>query len=564
LTKTRALFILVALVTLAACAPRSTPATAPGGGSAAATDDGKPMLLRVGVSTEPASFGSRFGGFQGRFNYLVNAFLARTDHQGIVQPYLTERLPSQDDGSWVVNPDGTMRTIWTLRPGTRWQDGEPLTAHDVAFAFRLYRDRELPVDRAQAEALMSGVVARDDRTVEINWTEPFFLAGQPEERDLVPLPRHLLEGLYLSEKEALPRSGFWTSDEYVSAGPYRIGQRNPGVTITFTANPHFILGKPRIETIEYTIIPDRNAMVARLLAGDIDFSEVTNAEQVAVLQEQWKGTGDGRVLLNFPQVETMIFQQRDVANHQAALTDVRVRRALVHAIDRESLALAATSGFSLAADTIVHQSRPLFTRMDAAAMKYPYDPRRAEQLVNEAGWTRGGDGVLRNAGGQAFDVEIDTSNPPGSNAIVVQDYWKRAGAEARLVPAAPDVRINDPRAHVSFPGVMFRSKPPFWYHDNASLQLPSEQNSWRGSNESSWVDAEYDALFARFSSALRPTERDDLAIALERVLTAGVGQARLYYNVEPGAARNNVHGIKGKSQGYSTTHLFNVVEWTVQ
>ena len=61
MTKARALFILVTLVTLAACAPRATPATTPASGNAAAADDGRPMLLRVGVSTEPASFGSRFG-----------------------------------------------------------------------------------------------------------------------------------------------------------------------------------------------------------------------------------------------------------------------------------------------------------------------------------------------------------------------------------------------------------------------------------------------------------------------------------------------------------------------
>src|SRR5207248_2088664 len=155
-----------------------------------------PTTLRVAVAVDVPQFSMRIGTWHSASNRLVNAFLATTDERGVVHPYLLEKLPSQDDGTWVVRPDGTMQTILTLRPGVTWHDGHPLTSEDIAFAYRLYRDRELPDEWTDPERLITSVVPRDDRTVVVEWSEPYFEAGFPAEKDLLPMPQHLLEELY--------------------------------------------------------------------------------------------------------------------------------------------------------------------------------------------------------------------------------------------------------------------------------------------------------------------------------------------------------------------------------
>src|SRR5690349_13254987 len=140
----RSLVILFALaVVLAACAPQpSAPVVEQ---RWAPTAPAKPTLLRVGFGEQIITFGSRLVETRGRLDPVINAYLVRTDDRAVNHPYLAERIPRQDDGTWIVNADGTMRTIWTLRPEAKWHDGEPVTAHDVVFAHRLYRDRELQI-----------------------------------------------------------------------------------------------------------------------------------------------------------------------------------------------------------------------------------------------------------------------------------------------------------------------------------------------------------------------------------------------------------------------------------
>ncbi len=176
------MLVPIAFAVVFGCAPQRTSDPS----SIAPSQPVKPTILRIALDRDPPSFGSRFGGFNGRYNQLINAFLARIDHRGELLPYLAERLPTQEDGTWVVNADGTMRTTWTLRSDIRWQDGEPVTAADVVFASKLYSDPELTVEpsgSSRSEPFISSVVALNDRSFQVNWTQPKVEAGQPKSGD---------------------------------------------------------------------------------------------------------------------------------------------------------------------------------------------------------------------------------------------------------------------------------------------------------------------------------------------------------------------------------------------
>jgi peptide/nickel transport system substrate-binding protein len=177
---------------------------------------------------------------------LVNAPLAYHDEADIVRPLLVEKLPSRDDGSWTILPDGGMITTYRLKPDLKWQDGHPLTAPDVVFAASTYVDEQVPVLKRTPESFMRSVSAPDDRTIRILWREPYAQAGSLAEDDLAPLPRHLLEGGYQQDKATYVNSPFWTSEQYIGSGPFRVKEWQKGINIVLTANPNFVLGPPKL------------------------------------------------------------------------------------------------------------------------------------------------------------------------------------------------------------------------------------------------------------------------------------------------------------------------------
>jgi peptide/nickel transport system substrate-binding protein len=566
-TTRAALIILGLALVLAGCEPQSAP-TQSTSGSKDAPVAARPSLLRIATQIESQTLPARLlsttdpPAVQGNMSALVNASLARGDERGVLGPDLAQALPSQEDGTWIVNPDGTMRTTWTLKPDTKWQDGTPLTAQDVVFAYNVYRDNDIPLNQRVPETYMSSVIVLNDRTFEINWNRPYATISRG---DLAPLPRHLLEGLYNSDKQAFLNSTFWTSQEYVGAGPYRFIQRDPGVRLTFAANPYYVLGKPKIDNIELRIIPDENTIVANLLSGDIDFAEHGSiiTDQAALLTKAWETNKEGRALLSYFGVASMRFQQRDVSNHQQALRDVRIRRALVHAIDRDALAAADQSGLSTAADLLLSPNHPLFPQMDAVVTKYPFDPRRAAQLLSDAGWTMGSDRMLRNSTGEPFRMEVLGGPVYERAGVVISDYWRQAGVDSKPVAMTPALSRN--REYQSnFPGADLTTPKDFLsFRQLTAADISAAENSWSAGNRTGWVSPEFESVFLRFDRALRPTEQDELAVELERIQTSGVGFARLYYQVRPAAARSNLQGPTGLSWE-ANTYLFNIHEWTLR
>jgi ABC-type transport system substrate-binding protein len=111
---------------------------------------------------------------------------------------------------------------------------------------------------------MAEVTAPDSRTVVTRWKGRYPEAGTLAEADFPPLPRHLLHVAFLDDPEGLVSQPFWTRD-YVGLGPYRLARWEPGAFIEGSAFEGHVLGKPKIERIRITFIPDTNTALAGLL-----------------------------------------------------------------------------------------------------------------------------------------------------------------------------------------------------------------------------------------------------------------------------------------------------------
>ncbi|MBM2809971.1 MAG: hypothetical protein HW416_730 [Chloroflexi bacterium] len=308
--------------------------------------------LKIAYAREPETLSPKFlgGGGAGEFAWIFNSTLTYFDYAGTPHPMIAREIPSQQNGGWVINPDGSMITTYHLRENARWHDGAALTADDFIFAATVYLDREISTVNRSPEDLMTRVEATDPHTLVIHWRETFPGASVLGYQQLNPLPRHLLEEKYRTNKANFSIGEEWTS-AYIGSGPFRVERWLPGSAITAHAFANWLLGPPKIETIEVRFIADRSAIIANLLSGEIDLSTspAVRSDEAVLLREQWGQRGDGYIKTWETRLSFMDFQFREVAGWQRAVTDARVRRGLMHGLDRQGMAEVISLGLGSSA-----------------------------------------------------------------------------------------------------------------------------------------------------------------------------------------------------------------------
>lgn len=220
----------------------------------------------------------------------------------------------------------------------------------------------------------------------ITWLRPYLKANHLG-FDLPPLPRHRLDDKYRADKARLRLGEQWTSG-YVSMGPFRLESWEPGVRIIARAYQDWFLGPPRVDVVEIRFISDPNALLSNLLAGEVDLAAypAVRISEAEAARAQWAARGEGYVKAWAKRLKFLEFQYREVPNWQRVVADVRVRRALIHAIDRDSIADVMTFGLGHRAEAWVLPTDPLAPQIDRAVTRYPFDPQRAASLLADAGW----------------------------------------------------------------------------------------------------------------------------------------------------------------------------------
>jgi peptide/nickel transport system substrate-binding protein len=513
---------------------------------------------------EPDSLRPKFaqqGVLTGTPEFMFNSALTLYDNHGTLRPMMAERLPAQENGDWVVNADGTMVTIYRVRQNVRWHDGVPLTARDFAFAYRVYVDPGMPVIR-DIERKMAQVEARDDHTLVIAWSELYPLANALGFSALPPLPRHLLEEKY----RTAPANEFVSGDEwstsYVGSGPYRLERWDRGASLTARAYPEWFLGPPRIQTVEVRFIGDPNTVLGHLLAGEVDFASTPVVRfDIPSAKDLWAGRSDGYMRSWETRMRWMEFQYREVPNWQRAVTDPRVRQALIHAIDRPAIAEVMTGGLGRAGEAWVLPGDPMFAEIDRAITKYPYDPQRAAVLLGEAGWRIRAGSLLTDAEGKTLDVEMNGGSTGPQIASIIADNWKATGVNSS-VATVPPALSRDPVFRATFPASHIGEVPitPFTVRFvQAQIADPPRTIGW---NAGGFSDPEVERLNDLVLTTLDAGVRRTTFVALNKRLSDLAAYAPLYHPVELFVARSRVKGPVGEYAGQQSI-TWNIFEWEV-
>jgi peptide/nickel transport system substrate-binding protein len=555
---------ILAVLILAACGP-SGPAAAPRADrpEAAPVRPAAPQrALLVAFSTEPLLLERSLTSGSGVNDWAayLSAFLAYTNPDTTASPYLAAELPSLERGTWKLLPDGGMETTYKLRDNGAWHDGAPVTAHDFVFAHRVRVDPELAVSARDTERRISRASAIDNQTLLLEWKELYIWAGMISMPFYSPLPTHLLESHYSADKASFLELPHWRS-EFIGAGPYKLESWQQGAEMTLRAHDRFVLGKPGIERIQVRFIADANTIVANLLGGAVDiafhssigFSQNQALEQAgwAGVTEYWRG--------NPRYVE---FQTRDWGNFQRAVQDVRVRRAMLHAFDRQEIIDGLYAGKTHQLHYWLPPDDPANPVVDRSVTKYAYDPARAEALLREAGWTKASDGVARNVAGEPLHMSL--LNQSGEidqlEAAVLANRWKDVGitSETQVLSRAQQ---GDGEFRSKFPAVSF-NRTNFDYETFPSLRskVTSPQNRWTGTNRIGYVNPVIDEYWTRAMGTLDAKEREPLFVEVFKAMTADAVVTPTHLQPRAFAYAADLIGPKESSQNAGAL-VWNSWEW---
>jgi peptide/nickel transport system substrate-binding protein len=280
----------------------------------------------------------------------------RIDANGAVQPALAHR--------WEIAGGGRALTFH-LRDGVRFHDGAAFSATDVKFS--LDRARAPDSTNAQKElfAAIAEVILHDPRRVEVRLARP---------------DGGMLFNLAMGDAVIVsPASAARNAVHPVGTGPFALARWARGALVTLKRNADYWGAPPALDGASFAFIADPSAAFAALMAGDVDgFPNFPAPELLPQLERD----GRFRVVAGATEGETILAMN----NARAPFDDVRVRRALAHAIDRQAIVDGAMFGYGALIGSHFSPAHPAYVDLTAL---YPYDPRRARALLAEAGFPNG-------------------------------------------------------------------------------------------------------------------------------------------------------------------------------
>ncbi len=566
-SRTYGVLVVIMAIVAGGCAPAGPPSQA--GSEAGAVSQGQrpagPNRVTASIMGEPASLVARANSTQisppgaSVLEQLVNASLAEVNGSGALQPLLAEAVPSVENGLWKLLPDGRMETTWRIGPNVTWHDGTPFTADDLLFTVAVDQDKSVPMVQPKGYGYVESVVAPDPRTVTVTWKEPFIDADQMFTQGFAPpLPKHLLAATFANDKERLLALPYW-SQEFVGTGPFRVRDFQPGSTIVLQAFDRYALGRPKIDEMEIRFILDLNTLMTNVLSGTVELTlgRGFTIEHAIRLRDQWQ---DGR--MDHVLRAWIVAHPQFMDPNPLVVTDVRFRRALLHGTDRQQLVDSLQGGLSEVAHVYLPPSEPEYPAVADSVIRYAYEPRRATQMIEEIGYTKGPDGMFRDAAGGRLAVELRSNGEriTENTIIPLADMWNRLGVATESVQVPPQ-RIADREYMATFPGFRLMRQP------NQASQISRSHSSltplpdarFVGSNYARYVNPAFDGMIDQFLTTIPREERMQVLRNAMHHISEQLNLMGIFYDADFTFISNRLEHV-----GARETVAWDVHQWQVR
>jgi len=466
---------------------------------------------------------------------LVIEPLARYNEKGELVPYLAAEIPTVENGG--VSADLTSIT-WKIAPGLLWSDGSAVTAADVVFTWTYCTHPEGGCAQLAKFEGITNVEALDDLTVKVTFGAPkpnpygAFVGGQSP-----IIQKAQFENCLGAKAPECTDANFGP----IGTGPFRVTEFRTNDVIQLEANPNYRdPAKPAFATMTFKGGGDAEAAGRAVLeTGEFDYA--WNLQLAPSVIQGMVAAGKGQAISGFGTLVERIEMnltdpssslpegERSTAKHpHPFLSDVRVRKALSMAIDRD---LLVEVGYGQA-------GRPTCNLVPAPAIYasdntdcLKQDIEGAKALLEEAGWTVGGDGV-RTKDGMRLSILYQTS----TNAVrqdfqaLIKQWWSEIGVETELKNISASVYFGgDPNSPDTFQKFyadveMYANNfdgtdPEAYLAAYTCDKAPRPETQWQGENINRFCDPAYDALVAELGRTGEISKRGEIAKKLNDMLT---------------------------------------------
>jgi len=419
--------------------------------------------------------------------------------------------------SWETSPDG--RT-WTfdIRDDVMWSDGEQLTAADVAFTYNRILDGG-PEASSWGSYLNSveKITAPDDVTLVLELSEPNAVLP------LLPMPI-IPEHVWSEISEEEVKSYDNEPPDVVGSGPFRIIEGSAdGSTLRFAANPDYWRGAPHIDELIFRIFKATDPAVQALQKGEIDFVEDISATQVDALEGEdgiTAITGDSpgfdEIAFNTGSVD--LETNEPIGDPNPAVLDAKFRYALGSAIDREAIKERVYQGDGTVGSTIVPPLYDTYHWAPPEDVAFSYDPERAGELLDEAGYEMGEDGVRTMPDGSPISELRLYARSDSETSVDVMAFFQEWLADVG-VPGEVLTAESSKLTNIILDGEFDAFEWGWYVEPDPDTMLSYMTCGQRGNWSDSWYcNEEYDALYDEQHSAVDDAERAETIQAMQEML----------------------------------------------
>jgi peptide/nickel transport system substrate-binding protein len=408
---------------------------------------------------------------------------------------------------WEAAPDGKSYTF-TLKEGVKWHDGQPFSADDVKLTYDLLMDAKSGTPRAGTLTQhIESVEVKDPQTIVFKLKDviaPFMV----NDAIFGIVPKHILGQV---KPEEIPTHEFSTAKP-VGTGPFKFQEFIKGDHVTVAANPDYHNGAPALDSYIRKFVKDDTALYQQLKTGEVDYYENLPPD----FYEDAKSQENFRTLA-FDGFNFQFFGYNlDPAKIFPAFKDVKVRQALFYAVDREGIVKVIRSGLS----TVAQGTMPVLSwayQPDKMTVRYDYDPEKAKQLLEEAGWKAGADGIREKDGQRlAFTLNTYSGNKPIDGIVsVFQQNWKDIGVE--MTPQTEEFSAFVTRLTKTFDFQTFLVGF-FWGVDPDQQTMWDSKQHGPGFNLYNYSNPKVDELLEQALHTLDKEQRKDLYAQVQNLI----------------------------------------------
>jgi len=461
--------------------------------------------------------------------------LGAYDPDGNVVPILAAEAPSLQNGG--VARDG-MSVTWKLKKNVAWHDGKPFTADDVVFNWEYAADPATAANTIGQYSDIARIDKLDSHTVKIVFKNPtpFWSAAFCGPTGMI-IPKHLFEAYKGGKSREAP-----TNLKPVGTGPYRFVDFKPGDMIRGELNPNYhVPNRPFFDQIEVKGGGDAvSAARAVLQTGEFDYA--WNMQVEDDILKRLEASGKGRVDIalggniehiqcNFTDPWTEVDGERaSVKTKHPTLSDPAVRQALNVLVDRAAVQEQIYGRTGIATANFLNAP----ARVQSKTTRWEFNVDKANQILDQAGWKRGADGIRAKDGKRLkFVYQTSINAPRQKNQQIVKQACAKAGIDIEIKavtasvyfssdPANPDTYTHFFTDIQMYTTTMTQPDPQRFMDQFTSWQVASKENKWAFRNITRWRNEEYDKTWRAAEAEMDPVKRAALFVKMNDLVISNV------------------------------------------